>query len=613
MNHKKSEKQESRDDKLRKYGMLPFSDMKAAFLNKDNGMSIERKQLTVAISLFFVMLWIMVIETFCLFPNTIFPFLTLLLPFAIIGIFFFDAVVLKEEIGDVSKYGIVTLLVLYVGFLMYFTGGIQGTGQIWMLFVLTFTALAIHGRPRVVMILIEVVVYGILGIFWYYYPEYISQIPEDKAHIMNLCSICEIACFIVAIIAVQSKIVLDENKKNYELREELAINNEELIASNEEVMHVNEELLELTERLNEALASQKLFTAAMNHELRAPLNGVLGGIEVIKDADNLREDQEEILKVSYQSAKSMISLVNDLLDYAKLEAGEFVIIKEKFNLKDMAKQVSVLHETLAREKGLNYVVKMPEGDSCNLIGDGTRIQQIITNLLSNAIKYTQDGSVELHIDRKENCLWIEIRDTGEGISQEAMDVLFTPFKRLNEGEHKKIQGTGLGLFVTHMLVTKMAGTIEVESEVGKGSTFTVSIPVEVAEEDSVPDSRDKGEIDLSDHTFLCVDDSAINIKIFQSLLEKKTGAKIESATSGADAIELVKKHNYDIIFLDSMMPNMDGTQTFQRMREMGIATPIVVLTGETGRENEFTQIGFDGYLEKPTTADALTQVIQKLI
>lgn len=574
-------------EKLNKYGVMTTTDIVDAFKNTENWMSIELKQLTICMTLLFSMLIITFLESLIFMKGTIFPIIALIMPFGLVTIFCVNSLIFKEAIGSLSKYTIIILIIAYVVGLFFVTGGFSCITNVWLLFLFAFTALTIRGRSGIVVLIFELFIFSVLAFIFINYNDYLTMLPEFDNIYLNYLSIFKVGTFISVIIICQTRIAIDENNKNLILQKELAA----------------------------ALTSQKLFTASMNHELRAPLNGVLGGLQMLSDSKNFTESQTEMLDASYQSANTLLHLINELLDYAKIEAGEFEIINESFSIKELANTLVMLHKPLAIEKGLSFFADVKANVPEYLWGDGTRIQQIITNLLSNAIKYTHIGNVLLKIDYLDENLIIEVCDTGEGISDEALEILFAPFKRINEGEHKKIQGTGLGMYVTHNLIAQMKGTITVDSHLGAGTTFTVTIPAKIGESSSSNSfSSISDEVDLSTLSILAIDDSDMNLLIFKKLAAKATGASITTVTSGQEALDRLKEEAHDIVFVDSLMPGMNGEETFKNIRNLGYNLPVVIVTGETGLQNEqrFKAIGFDGFLAKPINIEELRNITIRL-
>lgn len=382
----------------------------------------------------------------------------------------------------------------------------------------------------------------------------------------------------------------------------------------------NEELktsLEKVERMNKA---QKMFTASMNHELRSPLNGIIGLLQLLMEDETLNSTQHEYVCNAHQSSQMLLQIVNDLLDYAKMETSEFTIRKEAFEIRSAIKSISKTMEQFASKKGLTFTTSIGEGLNQELYGDKLRINQVIQNLVSNAIKYTEKGFVNLILDYKNGKLEMICSDTGQGISKEAMKYLFDPFVRFNDDKNHFIQGTGLGLSVVKKIVEKMDGEITVSSEINQGSTFTVVIPMQVSEmtQTKKQNAYDANtSFDFNHLRVLCVDDTTVNISVFAALL-RDTGVELDKAFSGQEGIDLAHKNKYDVIFMDHHMPKMDGVEAFQKIRENSLLnkeTPIVVLTANVGREyeKEYERIGFNGYLTKPVIREQLLAKIYEVL
>lgn len=392
-----------------------------------------------------------------------------------------------------------------------------------------------------------------------------------------------------------------------------------------ELGNTNEELktsLQIVEQMN---SLQKMFTASINHELRSPLNGIIGLLQILKDEGSLSKSQESYVDNAFKSSQLMLEIVNDLLDHAKLETGEFNIINDEFDLRDVIESVDEVTKKLAEGKGLDFEIIIKDDLYCKYIGDEVRIKQILNNLLSNAVKYTEKGKVTLSIDYSDEMLSIMCTDTGQGISEESIKVLFDPYVRLNEKKNKNINGTGLGLSIVKRMIDAMDGSILVESTVNKSTTFYVKIPMEVYDKTvtfadkkmrDVPDAKAVAK-DFSALSVLCVDDIKVNITVFSGLL-KNTGIKIDKAYSGKEAIEKSNANKYDIIFVDHQMPDLDGIDTYKIIRqESGYnkETPVVIMTANAGKEYEekYNEIGFDGYLSKPVLKEKLIEMIEKVV
>lgn len=395
------------------------------------------------------------------------------------------------------------------------------------------------------------------------------------------------------------------------------------------VTHTVQTIIRMDSDRNAALQTADVkgqFLATMSHEIRTPINAILGMNEMI-----LRESGENNIK-SYaadvdSSGKLLLSLINDILDFSKLDSGKMTIVPGEYDLKSMILTVYHLNEKRAKEKNLEYTLDVDSSLPRRLIGDEVRVSQVITNIVTNAIKYTKEGSVGIRVFSKKTdesqgkdsvLLKIRVSDTGMGIKDEDKDSLFSAFARLDEKKNRTIEGTGLGLAITNELVKLMDGDIDVESVYGCGSVFTISVPQKIVDASPVgavdvkattSNAINKVSNDLftaPEANVLVVDDVEMNIKVFCGLL-KKTLVNIDTATSGNAAIELVKNKKYDVIFLDHMMPEKDGVETFHEIRELpdneNHDTPVIMLTANAvaGAREQFLNEGFSDYLSKPFT------------
>ena len=421
--------------------------------------------------------------------------------------------------------------------------------------------------------------------------------------------------------------------KNVSLMQELEAQNEELNAGNQELLAINEELTEMDAKLKTAMENledsvelQKNFTSAMNHELRAPLNGILGNIQVILMDDNLSYEIREQLNQCMLLCKSLLSIVNDLLDAAKLEAGEFEILPAEFDLHAVINNVIGIFRNEILKKNLEFKLDIPDDMVCGLYGDDFRIQQVITNLVSNAVKYTDKGNILFSVRLECENLKITIADTGQGMTKEAIKILFQPFKRINESKNKKIVGTGLGMSIVDQLVKKMEGSIKVESTPGEGSTFTVLIPTKITDPSNTwgqikeADTQKKFYMEeismLEGLKVLYVDDTKMNHTVIRGLL-KTTGISFDAFEDPLMGLEAALVNKYDIFLLDHQMPGMSGPELLERIRkesEKNFKTPAIALTGNTGVgiAKMYYELGFSGYLTKPVLREDLLKTLIKV-
>lgn len=410
------------------------------------------------------------------------------------------------------------------------------------------------------------------------------------------------------------------------------------------------ELIEEKIRAESANNAKSDFLANMSHEIRTPINAVLGMNEMIIREDHkamdvaesdplaVRDALENISVYSRDIKKAghnLLAIVNDILDFSKIEAGKMDLIVAPYQLSSLINDIHNMTLFKAQDKGLVFNVEVDPSIPDELSGDEVRIRQIITNLLNNAVKFTDKGTVDLKIRcRKQEegkiLLIIGVWDTGIGIKQEDKAILFDKFERLEMERNSTVEGTGLGLTITHRLVDLMEGKIEVESEYGKGSIFTVTIPQTVVSDAPIGDLQErlqehmpgdrpyKESFRAPDARILIVDDTKINLTVAVNLL-KNTKMKIDTATSGEESVSMAAKTKYDMIFMDQRMPEMDGTEALHKIRETeggaSCEVPVVCLTADAviGAKERYLSEGFSDYLTKPIDNYALEKMIVKFL
>ena len=368
------------------------------------------------------------------------------------------------------------------------------------------------------------------------------------------------------------------------------------------------------------------FLANMSHEIRTPMNAILGMDEMI-----LRESKDSRINkyaLDIQSAgRTLLSIINDILDLSKIESGKMEIVQVEYEITSVLNDIVNMTKKKAEDKGLTYEMFVEEDIPSVLKGDEIRVRQVMLNIINNAIKYTEEGSVKIHVsfDRKKNILRTEVSDTGMGIRKEDLGKLFDSFRRLEETKNRKVEGTGLGLNITKQLIEMMGGTISVESEYGKGSTFVTRIPQEVARETPIGDfamhlilAQAQAQtyvptLIAPDAKVLVVDDNEMNLEVIASLLED-TKIRVDMAISGEECLRCVKEKTYDMIFLDQMMPGMSGTETLGAIRREHLAedTPIIALTADAivGARDSYLKEGFTDYLSKPVMSGELEEILR---
>ena len=372
--------------------------------------------------------------------------------------------------------------------------------------------------------------------------------------------------------------------------------------------------IESRQRAEESERATRDFVAMINHELRTPLNGLLGSAELISDT-TLNSSQREIVNNLSQSGEFLRTIINDLLDYSKINAGMLELIPKKFALHDLRNTIESIFVNRAIEKQLEFNISVASNMPSHFQGDLERITQLFVNLIGNAIKFTEEGHVNVDIEWDKNQFVFSVEDTGVGIAESAYKTLFEPFTQADNSSSRNYEGTGLGLTICRKLVALMNGDIGVTSVVGTGTRFTISIPLQVVD---MPTESDRvaigfeSEGELSLLKVLVVDDIKMNQIIIQQMLSKY---EIEPtiAGNGVEGLELASDNEYDIVFMDCRMPVMDGFEATQKLREKGYTKSIVALTAGTTLEERERCIksGMDDILSKPYTSNDLKEMLKK--
>ncbi|MDR0222053.1 MAG: response regulator [Oscillospiraceae bacterium] len=394
--------------------------------------------------------------------------------------------------------------------------------------------------------------------------------------------------------------------------------------------------VEVAEESNRAKSK---FIARMSHEMRTPMNAILGIAEIRLQDETLSYNAKEAWTRVYNSGYTLLRIINDVLDLSKIESGKLELVLERYDIPSLINDTVYLNLTRIESKQVEFVLDVDENLPSELYGDELRIKQILNNLLSNAFKYTDEGQVTLSITMESEAmshmttLVFTVSDTGPGMSDEQVRQIFDEYSRFNIEANRMTEGTGLGMNITHQLVSMMNGTISVNSELGKGSEFTVRIPQEnigsgiigkkLAENLRKLRVRHVTQMKRAHITrdpmpygsVLLVDDVGTNIYVAQGLLAPYE-LKVDTALSGFEAIEKIKSGNvYDIIFMDHMMPKMDGVEAAGIIRDLGYERPIVALTANAvaGQAEIFLDSGFDDYISKPIDIRQLNTTLNRLV
>ena len=522
----------------------------------------------------------------------------------------------KGRLGVASNFMVIVSCFFLFPSIFFSQGGIESGMSSWFALGILFIFLLLDGVNFVVMLSLDAIV--IIGCYWlsYKYPQLVhGQMLRASFFLDVVQSIFVTTVAVGLIVKVQAWM----QKQQDSIVEE---KNELLVEVTQKAKHAQRE----AEIANH---SKSNFLANMSHEIRTPINTVLGMDEMI-----LRETREDNTRSLAQdirtSTESLLEIVNEILDFSRIESGKMELMADDYELCDVIHDTVTVFGLRAKEKGLYLHIHVDEKLPVMDRGDSLRLRQIINNIMSNAIKYTREGGINFsvtgHQEEDSEVLHFEIEDTGAGIREEDLHRLFEAFERIDEKTNRNIEGTGLGMAITTNLLHMMDSNLQVRSVYGQGSTFYFDLKQRVKDWTPIGhfQVKDKKNADNSKEqhfTFLApnvhvllVDDNAMNRKVFCKLL-KHTQIQIDEVDNGFTCLEMVKKYHYDIIFLDHMMPELDGVETFSYMQSMQENrckdTPVIVLTANAiiGAKEQYMQIGFTDYLSKPIDSHRLENLI----
>lgn len=509
-----------------------------------------------------------------------------------------------------DKVAVVLLLLVHVVLLpemFLFGGGVESAASIWILLVHVITCILLYGKKRIIVECCGIA--ATLGIYVYAYinPESVTPLPDKISVYMDYG-----IGFLVVTILIATLLVIQERAANKE---------------KEKVREQKEEI----ERIGK---SKDVFFASMSHEIRTPINTIIGLNEM-----NLREDiSPEIAENSLNiqnASKILLALINDILDLSKIETGKMEIVPVQYETGVMFSDIVNIIWVRANEKKLDFRIDISEDMPSMLYGDEVRIKQILMNLLNNAVKYTPKGEIVLtadseRLDMNRVLLRISVSDTGIGIKKENLDGLFDSFRRVDQEKNRNIEGTGLGLSIAKQLIELMNGKIMVDSIYTRGSTFTIVLEQQIVDEKPIGirdfTIRNKAEnrkkykrsFEAPEARVLIVDDNAMNLNVAKKLLQA-TKVQVDTASSGKACLRLTQQNYYHAIFMDHMMPVMDGIETLQQIRKqpngMCREVPVIALTANAGGgvEKVYKDHGFMGYLAKPINGALFEATLMKYL
>lgn len=472
----------------------------------------------------------------------------------------------------------------------FISGGLSGGGLFFFLMVTVFSFLVLRGRFRIINFVFSVVVIITSVSQSLRHPEWclVNGQPVSPTVAAFSTTISCLACVFVIISILTYQLYLHAEQ--------------------------DDKLRKAKQEAEQANISKSMFLANMSHEIRTPMGVIIGLSEMIQHENNIHAVHDMSANINRTSGM-LLNIINDILDFEKINKGKMDIVDTEYFTKEVITDFKTVGGGRSESKGLKYNISLSSTVPEVLFGDEIRLRQVGTNIINNAVKYTESGSIDVFIDydTDREMLILSVKDTGKGIKAEDLPYIFDVFQRVDVKNNRHIEGTGLGLAITKKLVEAMGGSISVTSEYGVGSTFTVELAHKKVDNPTIsPNVKQIKEYHFDDVKLLYVDDTKLNTLVFNGLI-KESGIDATYAFSGPESIEIIKNKNFDIIFLDYFMPGMDGVETLNELRAIGVTCPIIVITADAvnDAEERLLALGFDDYLSKPVQRNVLLDMIGK--
>ena len=572
--------------------------------------SLENKIFNLVSFLVFIAMIISLASNILLERDTL--LLSMILCLAMISFYVFYISRYQEKFVPIGVIYIVFSLIFFIP-IWFSNGGVEGPTKTAYLMSVVAAMMILPKRFHLPFIILTILLIVGLYMLELDHPEWLIPYPSNTIKQIDILISTILYLLIIAISVSLYKRTYDIDRNN-------------LIKKSIDLEESKEYLSETKQQAEEATKAKSRFLANMSHEIRTPLNGIIGTIDLLQHTP-LNAEQEELMISLKSSSTHLLEIVNDVLDISKIEADKLELFEGPCNLQNIVQQVTAISSPrlIALKKNIELSSTIHPAVENEIIADESRIKQVLINLLGNAIKFTETGSIKLSvtanlIDDSLQELHFAVSDTGIGISEENIQTLFIPFTQIDSTATRKHSGTGLGLSICRKIIEEMGGRIWVESQLGRGSTFKFIIPVQVnlvRKTQQQPQQNTAGIIsgtEIKPLKMLVAEDNNMN-QLLATKMFKKIGYIIEIANNGKEAVDMTTKYDYDLVFMDIHMPEMDGIEATEKILNSGKAKiPIIIaMTANAVKEAEaeYLQLGMKDIVTKPFTIEQLRKVLEK--